>query len=100
MPVLNLAEFLQMLEHEDGSYGRVSLQLFQAVMFAGSAFVDLSYLRKAGFSSRREAHKNFFHRARVRILTVPSYHTRSDRPSFYTILTTKKIASLSFKLCC
>lgn len=71
MPVMNLVEFLQTVEHEDGSYGQVSLQLFQAIMFAGSAFVDFSHLKKAGFSSRREARKSFFQRARVNLLDRP-----------------------------
>ena len=65
MPVLDLREFLQIVEHEDGSCGKMSLQLFHAVMFAGSAFVDLSHLRKAGFSTRRGARKSFQQRARV-----------------------------------
>lgn len=37
MPLLNRAEFLDIVTCEDGSKGKVSLLLFQAVMFTGSA---------------------------------------------------------------
>lgn len=37
MPLLNRREFLDIVTSEDGSKGKVSLLLFQAVMFTGSA---------------------------------------------------------------
>jgi hypothetical protein len=37
MPLLNRKEFLKSVGSEAGSMGKVSLLLFQAVMFAGSA---------------------------------------------------------------
>ena len=44
MPVLDLREFLRIVESGDGKSEKISLQVFQAVMFAGSAFVDISCL--------------------------------------------------------
>ncbi|KAJ5099025.1 hypothetical protein N7532_006026 [Penicillium argentinense] len=44
---------------------KVSLLLFQAVMFSGAFFVDMHYLYAAGFLSRRNAMETLFGRARV-----------------------------------
>ncbi|KAJ6259700.1 hypothetical protein Dda_5338 [Drechslerella dactyloides] len=44
---------------------RVSLLLFQAVLFAGSAFVKMESLRAAGYTSRKSARKAFFQRTRM-----------------------------------
>jgi len=65
MPLFDLGDFLRSIEAGDGTKGKISLLLFQAVMFAGIAMVDIAHLRKAGYSSRREARKSFYQRARV-----------------------------------
>ncbi|KKY23987.1 putative c6 transcription factor [Diplodia seriata] len=65
MPLLDLHEFLRIIDCQDGSQGKMSLILFQAVMFAGSAFADFKYLRKAGYSNRKEARKDFFQKTRL-----------------------------------
>jgi hypothetical protein len=64
MPLLDLEDFLQTIVQNDG-IRRMSLLLFQAVMFAGTAFVDLKHLHAAGYSSRKAARKAFFQRARL-----------------------------------
>ncbi|KAE8146373.1 fungal-specific transcription factor domain-containing protein [Aspergillus avenaceus] len=64
MPLLDLEDFLQTIVQNDG-IRRMSLLLFQAVMFAGTAFVDLKHLQAAGYSSRKTARKAFFQRARL-----------------------------------
>lgn len=65
MPLLDLQEFLGALERHDGSTKPISLLLFQAVMFAGTAFIDMEHLRHAGYATRKEARKAFFLKARV-----------------------------------
>ncbi|KAJ8612974.1 hypothetical protein MRB53_037182 [Persea americana] len=65
MPLIDIHEFLHIVETEDGQAGKISLLLMQAVLFAGSAFVDLKHLKKAGYSNRREARKTFYMKARV-----------------------------------
>lgn len=65
MPLLDLHEFLRIIDCNDGSRGKMSLILFQAVMFAGSAFADFKFLRKAGYANRKEARKDFFQKTRV-----------------------------------
>lgn len=65
MPLLDMQEFLAIVNAADGSRGQVSLFLFQTVMFAATAFVDMKHLREAGFISRKAARKAFFQRARV-----------------------------------
>jgi len=65
MPLFDLRDFLQGIEAGDGTKGKISLVVFQAVMFAGVAMVDIIHLRRAGYASRREARKAFYQRARV-----------------------------------
>lgn len=66
MPLLDLYDFVMIIESGNGSLGRISLILFQAVMFAGSAFVDMHHLHNAGYATRKEARKDFFQKTRVR----------------------------------
>lgn len=65
MPLLERAAFLNTVNSRDGLCGQVSLFLYQAIMFAGSAFVEAKYLREAGYTSRRAARRAFFQRTRV-----------------------------------
>lgn len=64
MPLLDLHDFVATLDCEDGSK-RMSLLLFQAVMFAGVASVDMRHLEIAGYSARRDARGDFFIRTRL-----------------------------------
>jgi hypothetical protein len=64
MPVLNLQEFLRCVAENDPE-GNVSILLFQAVMFVGTAFVDLKHLQDAGYPTRKSARNAFFTRLRV-----------------------------------
>ncbi|KEF53345.1 uncharacterized protein A1O9_10320, partial [Exophiala aquamarina CBS 119918] len=58
LPVICLDDLLQALEG-DGQC-QISLMLFHAVMFAGSAFVDEFYVHRAGFDDRRSARAFFY----------------------------------------
>lgn len=81
MPLLELREFLMTIDQADGSLGKVSLILFQAVMFAGSAFIDMHYLRAAGYATRKEARKDFFQKTRVSDDFVCDFACFLARPS-------------------
>jgi hypothetical protein len=65
MPLLDLKDFLHPIEKNDGN-SPVSLLLFQAVMFAATAYIDMRFLHAQGFDNRKAARKVFFQRARVR----------------------------------
>jgi hypothetical protein len=65
MPLLDLRDFLQTVNATDGMYGQTSLFLYQAVMFAATAFVDMKYLREGGYQTRKAARKSFFQKTRV-----------------------------------
>ncbi|KAF1837192.1 hypothetical protein BDW02DRAFT_172148 [Decorospora gaudefroyi] len=82
MPLLDLHDFLMMVDRRDGSKGKVSLILFQAVMFAGSAFVDMEHLRSAGYETRKEARKDFFQKTRI----LYDFDYESDRVSLVQAL--------------
>jgi hypothetical protein len=104
MPLLDLYDFLLIIESENGALGRVSLILYQAIMFAGSAFVEMHYLHSAGYSSRKQARKDFFQKTRVSC-TSSSEKVHDDSGclsaySFFTSLTMNLIAYPSFRLFC
>jgi hypothetical protein len=65
LPVLDLHDFLNIIERASGETGQVNLLLFQAVMFAGTAFVGMQHLRAAGFGERRNARKTYYQKAKV-----------------------------------
>ncbi|KAF2748142.1 hypothetical protein M011DRAFT_494012 [Sporormia fimetaria CBS 119925] len=82
MPLLDLQDFLMAIDQPDGSLGKISLILFQAVMFAGSAFVDMQYLRAAGYVTRKDARKDFFQKTRL----LYDFDYESDRVSLVQAL--------------
>ncbi|KDN65070.1 putative fungal specific transcription factor domain-containing protein [Colletotrichum sublineola] len=65
MPLLELYDFLAVINAQDGLYGQISLFLYQAVMFAATAFVDMKVLREAGYPTRKAARKAFFQKTRL-----------------------------------
>lgn len=74
MPIIHLEEFLSIvnkapspLQKEGCTSPRISLILYQAVLFAGSAFVDTDLLQRESpqFSTRRLAREGLAKRVRV-----------------------------------
>lgn len=66
MPFLDLQDFFQSI-HEAENSAPCSLVLLQAVLFAGSAFADMSVLERMGFQTRRAARKALYIRTKVGI---------------------------------
>ncbi|PLB50094.1 hypothetical protein P170DRAFT_473670 [Aspergillus steynii IBT 23096] len=64
VPVLDPEAFLCAITGTRTDSG-ISLLLFQAVMFAAAAFVDISHLRNAGYSSRKAARDTLFRRVKT-----------------------------------
>jgi len=64
MPVLNLNSFLEDLKNDNGKQG-VSLLLVTAVLYAGSAFVEMGHIRNAGYASRLAARQALYLQGRV-----------------------------------
>ncbi|CAM1508336.1 Fc.00g051840.m01.CDS01 [Cosmosporella sp. VM-42] len=65
MPLMDLHSFLSIINDRDGNNGQISLFLYQAVMFAASAFVEMKYLREGGHTTRKAARKSFFQKTRL-----------------------------------
>ncbi|TLD34432.1 ATP-dependent RNA helicase [Venturia nashicola] len=82
MPLVDLYEFVMIVESGNGVLGRISLILFQSVMFAGCAFVDMQYLHNAGYLTRKEARKDFFQKTRL----LYDFDYESDRVSLVQAL--------------
>ncbi|KAF4443577.1 cutinase transcription factor 1 beta [Fusarium acutatum] len=72
MPAIDMDEFLEAIR-SDGRHFKISLLLFQAVMFAGAACIPMRYLQKLGFDSRKDAREELF--TRVRLLYDFDYET-------------------------
>ena len=70
LPLLDLEEFVLVVRGEDETK-KISLVLFQAVMFAATAFVDMVYLESNGFTSHKEARRAYYERVRVRPILLP-----------------------------
>ncbi|KAI1435942.1 fungal-specific transcription factor domain-containing protein [Xylaria sp. CBS 124048] len=64
-PLLDIHDFLRIVDAHDGSCGQISLFLYQAVMFSATAFVSNKAINEAGYESRKAARKAFFSRARL-----------------------------------
>lgn len=82
MPLLDLHAFVTILDRADGNLGKISLILFQAVMFAGSAFADMRHLSIAGYVTRKEARRDFFQKTRL----LYDFDYESDRVSLVQAL--------------
>jgi hypothetical protein len=54
-PLVEFHDLMEIIEDGTGATGRVSLLLFQAIMFAGTAFVDMEQLGNAGYSNPKVA---------------------------------------------
>ncbi|KAI1774181.1 transcription factor CTF1 [Hypoxylon cercidicola] len=65
MPLIELHDYLSLINARDGVYGQTSLFLYQCVMFAATAFVDGKHLKEAGYTSRKAARREFFYKARL-----------------------------------
>ncbi|KAI1849559.1 hypothetical protein JX265_013624 [Neoarthrinium moseri] len=65
MPLMELHDFLTAINSVDGLNGQISLFLYHAVMFAGTAYVDIKYLKEAGYSTRKAARKAYFQKTRL-----------------------------------
>ncbi|ELR02370.1 hypothetical protein VC83_07759 [Pseudogymnoascus destructans] len=65
MPLIELRDFLNIVDEGTGDSGRISLLLFQAVMFTGVAFVDMAYLTAAGYATRKGARKALYLKSRA-----------------------------------
>lgn len=66
MPLVHLHELLNTIHNPNLSGQRVSLLLYQAILFAGAAFVEPAHLNaEPGFSGRREARKELSRRVTV-----------------------------------
>lgn len=98
MPLLDLHDFLSIIDAHDGSRGQTSLFLYQAVMFCATAFVSNKILKEAGYASRKAARRTLFSKARVRIFPpIQGGYWKAYICSSYTISTVKTIVYFSFK---
>ncbi|KAH8647523.1 fungal-specific transcription factor domain-containing protein [Ilyonectria robusta] len=65
LPSIDLCDFLVVLNGHEMALSSMSLILFQAIMFAGAAFVDMSHLNSAGYLTRKAAQKELFQKVRL-----------------------------------
>jgi hypothetical protein len=68
MPIVDLHSVLHSVYQHGGRNSKVSLLLYQAIMFSAVPFVEAHVLLDGGFPSREMATRVFFQRTRVRKL--------------------------------
>lgn len=59
LPLLDLQDFLAAVYNNDAN-DTISLLLFQAVMFAGTGYIDMRYLVAQGYDTRKAARRAYF----------------------------------------
>ena len=64
LPIIDLQDFLGTVERNQAT-DTISLLLFQAIMFAGTAYIDMRYLLAQGYMTRKAARKPFFERVKL-----------------------------------
>lgn len=65
LPVLNLEDFFMVIDQSYAGTRGISFLLFQAVMFAATAFEKPASLTREGFRDRREARRTRFERVKL-----------------------------------
>lgn len=65
MPIVDRTAILDAILKDVDCDSRISLLLFQAIMFAGLASLDLDSIHAMGFKSTKSARESFFHRVRL-----------------------------------
>jgi hypothetical protein len=64
LPLLDLKDFLSAI-HKNEVSDTVSLLLLQAVMFAGTGFIDMRYLVAQGYDTRKAARRAYFQKCKA-----------------------------------
>ncbi|KAK4452269.1 hypothetical protein QBC34DRAFT_377282 [Podospora aff. communis PSN243] len=64
MPVVDVHEFLNAINMPGPETGKVSLLVFQSMMFAASPFVDEDILLECGFKNRQDARETLYARCK------------------------------------
>ena len=65
MPAINLDDLLIAVDYRRGCERKISLLLYQAILFSAFAFIGAEYVTKAGYTSRRLARTDTFQKARL-----------------------------------
>ena len=73
MPTIDLEDFFGAIDGNEAS-SKISLIVFQAILFSATAFVDLSYLQEAEYGDRRAARSDYYQKVKV---NLPMYHARA-----------------------
>ena len=92
MPVIDLEDLMGALDGGESS-PKISLVVFQAILFSATAFVDLPLLKEAGYDNRRAARADYYHKVKV----GTNFSAKSMRKSS---LLTRLPAALRFRLGC
>jgi hypothetical protein len=64
MPIVDLEELMGAIDGNE-SASKISLIVFQAILFSGTAYVDLQLLQEAGYENRRAARADYYQKVKV-----------------------------------
>jgi hypothetical protein len=99
MPIVDLVDFMGAVDGNEAA-PKISLIVFQAILFSATAFVDLSLLQEAGYENRRAARADYYQKVKVSLLGWPLVgRIELTQRSSCTISTGTWIAWLSSSHC-
>ena len=64
MPIVDLEDFLGAIDGNEAA-PKISLIVYQAILFSATAFVDQPLLREAGYENRRAARSDYYQKVKV-----------------------------------
>lgn len=65
MPVIDLDEFGQAIRSSNGTPGQISLVLYQAILFSGSAYIAPEDVGNEGFAEKKDLRRELYRRTKV-----------------------------------
>ena len=85
MPVIHLEAFCQAIESCDGSGGKISIMLYQAVLFAGAAHVRSSVAEENGWASKKTLRRELHQRVEVNVAVIYGNHSKANSCAIATL---------------
>ncbi|KIW72451.1 hypothetical protein PV04_00642 [Phialophora macrospora] len=64
MPIVDLVDFMGAIDGNDAA-PKISLIVFQAILFSATAYVDLPLLQEAGYENRRAARADYYQKVKL-----------------------------------
>ena len=72
MPIVDLEDIMGAIDGNEAA-PKISLIVFQAILFSATAFVDLPNFQEAGYENRRAARADYYQKVKVSCGALASF---------------------------